>query len=114
MNNKVRKELGFVVFGALLAGSVAAADNVAQENIAAIYQPTLRMALVSEGSARTAERTESAADAVSLLDGIVLDWRDPSRKSEDRSAEGAGAAADANENVALENIRGIYQAYSAN
>ncbi|MEM9759565.1 MAG: hypothetical protein AAF933_10045 [Pseudomonadota bacterium] len=106
MKNAIVKNGLVLTFGALLGSSVFAAENVAESNIAAIFQPTLRSAQV--------DVVGESRDAVSLLDGIVLEWRDPSR-----SVDAPVAAADVDapvgdSNVALENIRGIYTAYSAN
>ncbi|MEO1078793.1 MAG: hypothetical protein AAFY29_04495 [Pseudomonadota bacterium] len=106
MTNAIVKNGLVLTFGALLGSSVFAGENVAESNIAAIFQPTLRTAQV--------EAMGESTDAVSLLDGIVLEWRDPSRSVEAPVATAEVDAPASNGNVALENIRGIYTAYSAN
>jgi hypothetical protein len=92
---------------AALGAQTALADNVAERNIAAIFQPMLNVASTES------DRSTSAAEAVSLLDGIVLDWRDPSRKAQEPRRTTPPSVA-ATGNVALESLREVYAASPAN
>ena len=108
MNTKSLKTSALLM-AAALSGAALAGENVAQENIAAIYQPAVPVAV--EGG--------QSAGGVSLLDGVVREWLDPSRGNAPVVEAGPDAAvADTSvsrsSNVAQDNIRGIYTAYSAN
>ncbi len=104
MNMNIVKTGGFLVMAAI-SGVSGAGENVAQSNIAAIFQPVVPAAV--EGIA--------PADGVSLLDGKIQELRDPSlvTGSAVEASETEESVARSN-NVAQDNIRGIYTAYSAN
>jgi len=98
---------GFLVMAAI-SGASAAAENVAQANISAIYQPAVPAAVVGI----------PAADGISLLDGKIPELRDPSRVADSVAGapEGAlerGEMAARSSDVAREKIRRIYTATSA-
>lgn len=108
MNMTIAKT-GIALTAALLGSAALAGENVAQANISAIYQPVVPVSV--EGAA--------PAGGVSLLEGKVQEWLDPSAsrvesveaQADERVAK-VGETQDSN--VAKENIRGIYTAYSAN
>ena len=102
--NKNFVKAGSFLFAIALSGAALADENVAQANIAAIYQPFVV----------TADTGAAPAGGVSLLNGPVLEWLDPSRSvSTTVAAEEEVAVAKAG-NVAQEDIHNFYTAYSAN
>ena len=115
MNSKLLKTKQITAAAALLAAVLAdvatpvqaAEDSVAARNIAAIYQ----VAGADLGATRV--QSGQSADTVSLIDGNVREWRDPSSVDLGFEAADAEPAAErVSENVALENIRDIFNTHS--
>ncbi len=102
--NKNFVKAGSFLFAIALSGVALAGENVAQANIAAIYQPFVV----------TADTDAAPAGGVSLLDGPVRDWLDPSRSVSTTVAADEDVAVAEAGNVAQEDIRDFYTAYSAN
>lgn len=102
-----------VVGGMTISTLAAAADTrVINSNIAAIFQPDTRASAVARGSAR---------ESVSLLDGIVGTWRDPSRQApattsapDERMASTRGDDTTPTGTLAEKSLRGVFDAYSSN
>jgi len=83
--------------------AAVAGDSVAAANIEAIYQPASGQNIDPMGAKTT---------PVSLLDGKLQEWRDPTTVNLGLDASSSVVNSD-QDNVALENIREIFNAYSA-
>ena len=104
--------IGPVVAGVVAFSAAASAGgNAIDQSIAAVFAPDSRPAAASSGR---------ATEAVSLLNGIVESWRDPSHsKSTDATGDSAAMAesqstgAVSGATTVEESLRGVFNAYSA-
>ena len=102
LKNNVIAAVVVAASSTLGAAAVSASESVAAANISAIYQP-----VAAEGISSGGQKSNS----VSLLDSVVLEWRDPTIVNAELAE--TTVAAPSSDNVALENIREIFNAYSA-